>query len=158
MKLLFKQRLFSWFDSYDIYNEEGEPVYTVKGKLSWGHRLEIYDPLDNHIGTVQERVLTFLPKFQLYIGEELIGEIRKELTFLKPKFTLDCNDWTVDGNWLEWNYQVLDGSGRTVMTAEKELFRFTDTYVLDIEREEDALLCLMIVLAIDAAKCSQGND
>ena len=23
MKLLFKQRLFSWFDSYDIYDEDG---------------------------------------------------------------------------------------------------------------------------------------
>jgi len=23
MKLLFKQRLFSWFDSYDIYDEAG---------------------------------------------------------------------------------------------------------------------------------------
>ena len=22
MKLLFKQRIFSWFDSYDIYNEK----------------------------------------------------------------------------------------------------------------------------------------
>ena len=31
MKLLFKQRFFSWFDSYDIYNEAGETVYTVKG-------------------------------------------------------------------------------------------------------------------------------
>ena len=30
---------------------------------------------------------------------------------------------------------------------------WTDTYVLDIARPEDALLCLMIVLAIDAAKC-----
>ncbi len=30
MKLLFKQRFFSWFDSYDIYNESGETVYTVK--------------------------------------------------------------------------------------------------------------------------------
>ena len=37
MRLLFKQRFFSWFDSYDIYNEAGETVYTVEGKLSWGH-------------------------------------------------------------------------------------------------------------------------
>ena len=37
MKLFFKQRFFSWFDSYDIYNEAGETVYTVEGKLSWGH-------------------------------------------------------------------------------------------------------------------------
>ena len=34
MKLLFKQRFFSWFDSYDIYNEAGDVVYTVKGQPS----------------------------------------------------------------------------------------------------------------------------
>ena len=39
MKLLFKQRLFSWFDSYDIYDEAGNTVYVVKGQLSWGHKL-----------------------------------------------------------------------------------------------------------------------
>ena len=33
MKLLFKQRMFSWFDSYDIYNEAGDAVYEVKGCL-----------------------------------------------------------------------------------------------------------------------------
>ena len=27
MKLLFKQRLFSWFDSYDIYDEAGNTAY-----------------------------------------------------------------------------------------------------------------------------------
>ena len=26
MRLLFQQRLFSWFDSYDIYDEEGRTV------------------------------------------------------------------------------------------------------------------------------------
>lgn len=55
MKLLFKQRFFSWFDSYDIYNEAGETVYTVEGKLSWGHCLHILDAAGNHIGTVKER-------------------------------------------------------------------------------------------------------
>ncbi len=36
MKLLFRQRFFSWFDSYDIYDEDGNTVYVVKGQLSWG--------------------------------------------------------------------------------------------------------------------------
>ena len=31
MRLLFKQRFFSWFDSYDIYAEDGNTVYVVKG-------------------------------------------------------------------------------------------------------------------------------
>lgn len=41
MKLLFKQRMFSWFDSYDIYDENENTVYVVKGQLSWGHCLKI---------------------------------------------------------------------------------------------------------------------
>ena len=36
MKLLFRQRAFSWFDSYDIYDENENTVYVVKGQLSWG--------------------------------------------------------------------------------------------------------------------------
>lgn len=55
MKLLFRQRMFSWFDSYDIYNDLGETVYTVKGRLSWGHCLKIFDAYGNEIGTVKER-------------------------------------------------------------------------------------------------------
>ena len=157
MKLLFKQRLFSWLDSYDIYNEYGETAFTVEGKLAWGHKLEVLDPSGRHLGTVKEEVLTFLPRFALYLGEEYIGQIKKELTFFKPRFTLDCRDWQVSGDWLEWDHQVTDGQGHTVMTASKELFHWTDTYVMDIERDEDALLCLMIVLAIDAAKCSGGD-
>ena len=36
MKLLFKQRIFSWLDSYDIYDEMEQTVYVVKGQLAWG--------------------------------------------------------------------------------------------------------------------------
>ena len=134
-----------------------ETQYTVEGKLSWGHRLEIYGPAGDHLGTVKEEVLTLLPRFALYAGEEYLGCIRKEFALFHPRFTLDCNGWEVEGSFLEWDYAVTDPAGRTVMAASKELLHWTDTYVLDIARPEDALLCLMIVLAIDAAKCSAGN-
>ena len=41
MRLLFKQRFFSWLDSYDIYHEDGSVAYTVEGRLAWGHKLVI---------------------------------------------------------------------------------------------------------------------
>lgn len=156
MRLLFKQRFFSWFDSYDIYDEDGSTVYVVKGELSWGHRLQIYDARGSHLGTVQEKVLTWLPKFELYAGERQVGTLEKEFSFFRPRFNLDCNGWTVEGNFWEWDYTVMDGP-RTVMSLSKELWNWTDTYSMDIPRAEDALLCLMIVLSIDAAKCSSGN-
>lgn len=157
MRLLFRQRAFSWFDSYDIYDETGSTAFVVKGKLDWGHRLEIYDNMQNHLGTVREKVLTFLPRFEMYIGAQHIGNIQKELTFLTPKFTLDCNGWQVRGDIFAWNYEVDDPAGRPIMKAEKQLFRMTDTYVIDVVNPTNALLSLMIVLAIDAAKCSSNN-
>lgn len=122
MRLLFKQRFFSWFDSYDIYDEDGNTVYVVKGELSWGHRLQIYDAYGSHLGTVQEKVLTWLPKFELYVGDRQVGVLEKEFTFFRPKFNLDCNGWTVEGDFWEWDYTVMDGP-RTVMSLSKSLFK-----------------------------------
>ena len=157
MKLLFKQRFFSWFDSYDIYNEAGQTVYTVRGQLAWGHCLKIYDARGMEIGTVKERVLTWLPKFEMYLGDRYIGCISKEFTFLRPKFNIDCNGWQVDGDWFEWDYEILNSAGRTVANVSKELWNWTDTYVIDVRDPQDALCALMLVLAIDAEKCSRSD-
>lgn len=157
MRLLFKQRLFSWFDSYDIYDEDGSIVFTVEGKLSWGHCLHILNASGEHIGTVQQRVLTFLPKFELYIGEEYYGCIRKEFTLFRPRFTLECSDWEVYGEFMEWDYTIESASRGLIATITKELFRLTDTYVIDVPEAQDALGALMVVLAIDAEKCSRND-
>lgn len=155
MKLLLKQRLFSWFDSYDIYDESGNTVYTVKGQLSWGHCLKIYDADGNEIGTVLEKILTFLPKFEIYTGKNYVGCIHKELTLINPKYHIDCNGWQVEGNFLEWDYNITDGSGQRIAVISKQIFNLTDTYVIEVFNPRDALYALMLVLAIDAEKCSE---
>lgn len=157
MKLLFKQRFFSWFDSYDIYNEAGETVYVVKGQLSWGHCLKIFDACGHEIGTVKERIFTFLPKFELYMGEQYIGCISKEFTFFKPRYNIDCNGWHIEGDFFEWDYRIIGANGQQVATVSKELFNWTDTYAINVNHPQDAVYALMLVLAIDAEKCSRND-
>ena len=156
MRLIFKQRFFSWFDSYDIYDEAGNVIYTVEGKLSWGHCLHILNSVGEHIGTVQERVFTFLPKFEMYVGELYVGCIQKEFTFFTPRFDIDCNGWQVEGSFMEWDYAVTEPCGALVAQISKELFNWTDTYVIDVTDPGNALCVLMLVLAIDAEKCSRN--
>jgi len=157
MKLLFKQRFFSWFDSYDIYDEAGNTVYTVKGELAWGHLLRIYDSRGNAVGCVKERIFTWLPKFEMYLGDNYIGSINKEFSFFKPKFNIEYNGWHVDGDWFEWDYNIFNSFGNSVATVSKELWNWTDTYVIDVRDPADAIYALMLVLAIDAEKCSRDN-
>ena len=157
MQMLFRQRMFSWFDSYDIYAEDGSVLYTVKGQFSWGHCLKIFDGDGYEVGTVKERVFAFLPKFELFLGEEYIGCISKEFTLFRPVFTVDCNGWQVQGDFWEWDYQILTAQGLVAATVSKQLLRWTDTYCIDVTDPRDALPALMVVLAIDAEKCSRNN-
>lgn len=155
MKLLFKQRMFSWFDSYDIFDENGNTVYKVKGQPAWGHCLKILDAYGNELGTVKQRVLTLLPKFDIYVGEQYVGCISKEFSLFTPRFHIDYNGWSMEGDWFEWDYRIFDASGRHVAEVYKEMFRLTDTYTIDVINPQDALATLMLVLAIDAEKCSR---
>lgn len=156
MKLWFKQRLFSWFDSYDIYHEDGSTAFTVEGKLAWGHRLHILNAQGEHIATVQQRLLTFLPQFEFYIGQTAVGTLRKEFALFHPSYDLDWNGWHVDGDFFEWDYSIQDRHHTEVARISKELFHWTDTYSIDVAKSEDALAALMVVLAIDAEKCSRN--
>ena len=65
MKLVLKQRLFSWLDSYDVCDEYGNAVFSVKGRLAWGHLLEIYDNMGNKVGVLKEKVLKIFPTFEI---------------------------------------------------------------------------------------------
>ncbi len=156
MRLLFKQRMFSWFDSYDIYNEEGETVYVVKGQMSWGHCLKIFDAQGCEVGTVKERILSFLPKFELYKGDTYVSCISKEFSFFRPRYNIDCNGWNIEGNFMEWDYFITDSMGGTVAAVSKQLLNWTDTYVIDVDDPENAFCALMFVLAVDAEKCSRN--
>ena len=156
MRLLFKQRMFSWFDSYDIYDEVGNTVYVVKGQLSWGHCMKVFDSYGNEIGMLQEKVLTLLPKFEIFLSGTYAGCIKKEFTFFKPVFDIEYNGWRVEGDFFEWDYQIVDSSGKLVAIVSKELLNWTDTYVIDVNNTADALSVLMLVLAIDAEKCSRN--
>ena len=157
MKMLFKQRLFSWFDSYDIFDEAGDVLYTVKGQLSWGHTLKIFDKFGGYVGMVKQKIFTWMPTFEIYVQDTLVGSITREFTLFRPKYRIDCYGWQVEGSWWEWDYTVTRPDGTHVASVTKELWKWTDTYVIDVVRPEDSVGVLMLVLAIDAEKCSRDK-
>lgn len=143
-------------DSYDIYNEAGDAVYEVKGVLSWGHCLKIFGPDGAELGTVKEEVFSFLPRLRFTWAANAWDRSKKNSRFSNPCLR-GLQRLEHRGRSVGRNYLVSDADGRTVMTVQKELLNWTDTYVLDIADSADALYCLMVVLAIDAAKCSQNG-
>ena len=157
MRLLFKQRFFSWFDNYDIYDDNGATVFTVEGRSSRGAIAYISStPPASFIGTVQQRVLTFLPKLTCMNSTAASARSKKGLRFCAA-FHRGGQRLGGRGQFMEWDYTIVSASRGTVATIGKELFHWTDTYVIDVADPADALHALMVVLAIDAEKYSRSN-
>lgn len=156
MKLLFKQKMFSWFDSYTVYDEHKNKVFEVKGQLSWGHLLKIYDSNGHELGKIDEKVISLTPRFDIIENGKRIGSIkRKIISLFGPSYDIDFKGWKAEGNIFEWNYTIKDKKNNKIAKISKEFFHLTDTYSLDIVNPNDALYVLMFVIAIDAEKCSR---
>lgn len=157
MQLLIKQRVFSWSDTYDVYDESGEARYFIKAEIfTFGHQIHVYDKRSGEeVGSIHQKLLTFLPQFEIVIGGRTVGTIRKELTFFIPRYHVDFRGWEVEGDFMNWDYRAVR-NGRTVLSIYKQLFRWGDTYVLEYGDVGDEIPGLLLAIAIDAVNCS--ND
>lgn len=157
MQLLIKQRVFSWSDTYDIYDGSGNVKYTVKGEVfSLGHRLHVYNAYGEEVGLVKQKLFTILPVFILEIGGREVGRVERRFAMFRPKYDVDFMGWRAEGDFLNWNYEVWQACSVAVRIT-KKLLSWGDTYVLDYADPSDELPALMLAIAIDAANCDSTN-
>jgi len=64
------------------------------------------------------------------------------------KYTLEVTDWTVDGDFWEYRYEIASAS-ESVVSITKAFFSWGDSYRIDIAGGENEVLVLATVLAID---------
>ena len=62
---------------------------------------------------------------------------------------------------ISYETQEVPVAGRKTLVVKlkdaEELWNWTDTYVIDVSNPQDAVYALMLVLAIDAEKCSRRD-
>ena len=154
-QLLIKQKVFSWTDTYNVYDANGEPKYFVKADFfSIGHRIRVYEKASGReVGLIQEKLFRIFHEFAISIDGRPQGIIKKQFSFFVPKYNIDYKGWKLSGDFLQWNYDVMEGS-RTVVHISRKFLTWGDTYVLDIANDADELPALMVAIAMDAARCT----
>lgn len=152
MKLIFKQRLLSVLDSYDIYDEFGNTEYIVKGEIGLSHRFRIYNNRNIELAYIKQSLFKIFPEFKMYINGNYVGCVKKRFSLLKPIFTVKCKGLYIEGDIFELNYKIKDNCNHVIASINKKLFSFSDKYVLNVKNREDVLHALVIVLSIDALK------
>jgi uncharacterized protein YxjI len=161
MRYLLKQKLLSWGNDFRIRNETGEDVFFVDGKVfSLRNRLEFQDMQGREIATIQKKLLSWGPTYEIYRDGQLAARVKKHLfTLFRCKFTVDVpgpDDLEAQGNFFEYEYTFRRGS-REVATVSKRWFSWTDTYGVEVGEGEDDVLVLASAIVIDQI-CHEDKD
>ena len=157
MKLYIKEKVFSWGDKFTVKDEYGNDKYWVQGEVfSWGKKLHVYDSVDREVAFIKQEVWSLLPRFYVFCGDEQIAEIKKEFTFLFPKYSIQGLGWEIEGRLMAHDYEIIK-NGNSIVTISKEWMTWGDSYELDIANPEDEIVALAVVLTIDCVTESNSG-
>lgn len=151
MRLIIREKVFSFNDKFTITDDMGNDRYFVEGEFfSWGKKLHVYNARQNEVAYIEQTVLSFLPRYRVFVGDVQIAEVVREFSFFRPKYTVVGPGWEVDGEFWAHDYTVYRHNIPVVRIA-KEWMTWGDCYTLDIKDPADEIQALSLVLAIDCA-------
>ena len=157
MKLYIKQRIFSWNDSFSVYDSMERELFTVQGALfSFGKKLTIFDRTDREIYRIEQELFRFRPRYHIVKHGEIEATVVKEFSMFKPYYTVEGPGWEVQGDFFDHDYEITDG-GRLVASVQKQWFTWGDTYEINVDDAYDPVAVLAVAIIIDCVLESQDH-
>ncbi|MGI6085320.1 MAG: LURP-one-related/scramblase family protein [Acetivibrionales bacterium] len=150
-RLYIKQKVFSFGDKYNIFNEEGQPVFSVQGEVfTFGAKIHIYDAAGTEVIFIEQKLFRFLPEYHIYSGDTLSAIIKKEFSFFIPKLNIqsEYGDYTLVGNLFGRDFSILRND-IVVGELHKAWLSWGDSYELIINNDDDIPLFCALTIAID---------
>jgi uncharacterized protein YxjI len=152
MRFQLQRKLFALGDDFTVKDDTGADRYIVDGKVfSIGHKVIIADMQGNEEATIHQRIISFMPTYEITRNGQELAEIRKKLTLFREGFTVDIpgpDDLEVQGDLLDHEY-VFTRGGQTVATVSKRWFSLMDSYGVEVAPGVDDVLILASAIVID---------
>ena len=157
MKLYIREKVFSWGDKFTVKDEFGNDKYYVQGEiLSWGKKLHVYDMSGNEVAFIKQELFTLLPRYCVFCDDEQVAEIKKEFSFIFPRYSIEGLGWEIEGRFMAHDYEITQ-NGRSIVSITKEWMTWGDSYELDIKNPADEIVALAVVLTIDCVTESNSG-
>ena len=158
MKLYIKQKIFSWGDKFTVKDEAGCDRYYVEGEIfTFGKKLHVYDMNGREVAFIKQEIWSWLPRFYVFCGGRQIAQVKKEFTFLFPKYSIEGLGWEVDGSFWAHDYQITK-NGCPIVSIRKEWMTWGDSYELNVSNPQDEIAALAVVLTIDCVLDAQSSS
>ena len=163
--LAFNEHRYMWNETYDVYDENREVKYTIKGEMtSIKRHMHVYDSYGNKLGMVKEKLIAWrLPltlganpiDFEIEVNGRSLGKVKSRWALGKQKYEVNYNGWHIEGDLLGAKYKILNGSEEIAQVSLK--FFNWGGYVATYPNLQNEIPILMLVLAIEAANAPKRS-
>ena len=155
-KLYMKQQVFSWTDKFTVKDENDQDIYLIEGDMIsiGGKKLHIKDMDGNEIGMVQQKLLSLMPKFFVFVNGNQVAEIKKKIAFFKAKYVIEGPNWKVKGSILDHDYTI-EENDEEIASLHKVWLSWGDAFELNIKDGTNEIMALAVVIAIDCVQAMQ---
>jgi uncharacterized protein YxjI len=153
MRYIMRERILSWGDDFTIRDADGRDAYYVDGRVfSFGNKLAFKDMAGHELARIDQKLLSIGPQYEIIRDGATVAVVKKHLfTLWRTKFSVDVpgpDDLEARGNFLGHDY-TFERGGREVARASKKWVSLSDTYTIDIDDGEDAIVILASAVVID---------
>jgi len=152
VKYILKQKLFCMGDDFSISDEHGREMFYVDGyAFSLGQKFSFQNMQKKELGVIRKRLFTFSPTYKIHINDSLAAIVRKKVLAFRPTVLIEipnAEGFRVTGKLVEHEY-TFERKGRVYASVTRQLFKATDTYVVDIPGDDRHILFLSSAVALD---------
>lgn len=121
MKMYFENKIITWFDSFDVFDEIGRRLFRVKANSQGKKRLKVYD-----LGLRGKSVATIkkcddnYPGVEIKHGSSFVSVVNKFLSNVYRLFDLGFLGWCARGDFEHGNFSLFDANNRTIASVYAE--------------------------------------
>lgn len=152
MRYLLRRKLFSLGGDFTIKDENEQDRFRVRGQIfSLGRHLTFEDLQGNELATIQQKVLSFQPTYEITHGGLEMAEVHKRLSLFAEHFTVDIpgtDDLDVRGDIWNHEYEFVRDD-QVVAAVSQQWFSLADTYGVEVMAGMDDVLILACAVVID---------
>ncbi len=160
MKLFINEKLFSLHHRFFVKDEFEQDVYEISSEFfTIGDKTTVKDMMGSTIAYIEQRLLHFMPHYDIYIKGELTCSIAKKFKLFANNYEL-TNGYTIKGNFMALNFSIYDETGKEVGLLSRKFFSIGDKYTIEIYDEDKLPLVLSIIVSIanDINRAQRSNN
>lgn len=151
MKYVISGDICTMSNSFTVKDDSLLDFFIVRRRvLSFGKRLKIYDTRGKELCSISQNPLKLFPQYNIYLDGMLHTTVKKSFSLFENYVDISNldGDYYAEGDFISHEFEIYKDKN-IVCRVSKKFFSCNGTYGIQVDPEENQIVIISIVIAIE---------